>query len=87
MQIVWEVVSDLEEQQEMAARARAKVVSKLQETLHRKTEQHEVTWVCPKCASRCARVFTWLVGAHAWCFTICLLGGMDGMMSFFFLSL
>lgn len=38
-QIVWELVSDIEEQQEMAEQAREKVLSKLQETLIEKTRK------------------------------------------------
>ena len=37
VQIVWELVSDIEESQEIAMRAREKVLSKLQETLELKT--------------------------------------------------
>lgn len=39
-QIVWEVVSEIEEQQEMAERSRHAVVSKLQEALAHKTEKY-----------------------------------------------
>lgn len=40
MQIVWELVSEIEEQQEMAERARDKVVSKLQEALAQRALDH-----------------------------------------------
>lgn len=41
--IVWELVSDIEERQEMAARARETVLAKLQETLRGKMRKYKVT--------------------------------------------
>lgn len=43
--IVWELVSVIEEQQELAARARETVLAKLRETLDAKMKKHEAAAV------------------------------------------
>jgi len=56
--IVWELVSDIEEQQELAARARETVLAKLQETLGAKMKKHKENAVAAAAAA---------VSAFVWC--------------------